>query len=139
MTEPLGIASGVAGLLSLAITVVDTSYRYVSNVRNASRAVQSYFRELSALKKVLIRVDEVVHNLDITDLLSTNQSLLYEGCLDECKVELESLHQRLKKRKADNAFNRLSWPFAEAETQRLVETLHRYQSVFHTALSADGL
>jgi hypothetical protein len=139
MAEALGVASGVAGLLSLTITVVDASYRYVSNVRNASKAVQAYFRELSTLKKVLVQLDEVVHNPEITDLLSARRSFLSTDGIDDCKSELERLHQKLKKRKADNAFNRLTWPFAEEDTRKIVEVLHRYQNIFHMALSTDGL
>jgi hypothetical protein len=33
----------------------------------------------------------------------------------------------------------LTWPFEEKETGRAVDMLHRFQGMFHTALSSDTL
>ena len=144
MGEALAVASSVSGLLSLAITVADASFRCISNVRNASSAIQAYFRELSALKKVLVQIDDLTHNPEIRYSLPRGQLFLQTVAgVDECCKELERLRQKLQKRTAGNAFstsfNRLSWPFAEEETRGIVETLHRYRGIFQTTLSADGL
>jgi hypothetical protein len=49
--DPISISSGIAGLLSLAITVAEKSYQYyASAVRSASASIASYLQELSALK-----------------------------------------------------------------------------------------
>jgi hypothetical protein len=65
----MDMASGTAGLLGLAITVVGASHRYVSGVRHASRTVQAFFRGLSTLSDVLNKVDSAVHNPEIQALL----------------------------------------------------------------------
>jgi hypothetical protein len=144
MAEAIGIASGVAGLLSLTITVIDVSHRYVSSVLGASKMVASYMRELIALKTLLFKLDELTHSLESTNISGTpSPSFLASVDLDGCRIELENILQRLQKRsiasRTNVGFNKLSWPFVEQDTCRIVETLHRYRSIFHTALSADEL
>lgn len=42
MAEVLGIASGIAGLLSLTIEVFGISYKYVNEVRDASSSARLF-------------------------------------------------------------------------------------------------
>jgi hypothetical protein len=140
MAEAVALASGIAGLLSLAIEITKISHRYVSSFKGASKAVQSYFRELSALQGSLVqlqRIAEDPENEEQTGFLRSTVGV------DECHKELDGIRQKLQKRTADRAFpstlNRLTWPFVEDETCRLVKTLHRYQALFSSALSADSL
>jgi hypothetical protein len=140
MAEAVALASGIAGLLSLAIEITKISHRYVSSFKGASKAVQSYFRELSALQGSLVqlqRIAEDPENEEQTGFLRSTVGV------DECHKELDRIRQKLQKRTSDRAFpstlNRLTWPFVEDETRRLVKTLHRYQALFSSALSADSL
>jgi len=143
MADPLSVGTGVAGLLSLTLAVAKTSYQYVSSFKGASAAVSSYLRELSALKIVLLKLDELLDHLGSTDVHSVQKHSILAMDIEGCRRELEELHRKLQKRSAGGTiatnFNRLTWPFAESETQRLVEVLHRYQSIFHMAISTDAL
>jgi hypothetical protein len=64
MAEILGIASGIAGLLSLTIETYRISANYISGVHNASKLVKDLLRELSALKKVLVDLDDLIAGVD---------------------------------------------------------------------------
>jgi hypothetical protein len=64
MAEALGIASGIAGLLSLTIETYRISAKYISGVRNASKVVNDLLRELNALKKVLVDLDGLIAEVD---------------------------------------------------------------------------
>jgi len=144
MAEAIGIASGIAGLLSLTITVMDISFRYISNVHGASKSISVYLQELTGLKTLLIRLDELAHSPDTLDIfMERSPALLSMISIDRCQIELDRLRLKLQRQTTGNlllsSFNRLFWPFAEEETRRLVETIHRYRSYFQTALSADGL
>jgi hypothetical protein len=140
MAEAVALASGIAGLLSLAIEIAKISHRYVSSFKGASKAVQSYFRELSALQGSLIQLQRIAEDPETEEQTSFLRSTVG---VDECSKELDRIRQRLQKRTADTAFpstlNRLTWPFMEDETRRLVKTLHRYQNLFSSALAADNL
>jgi hypothetical protein len=64
MAEILGIASAVAGLISLTIETYRISANYISGVRNASKLVKDLLRELGALRKVLFDLDDLIAGVD---------------------------------------------------------------------------
>lgn len=162
MAEAVAFASGIAGLLSLAIQITTLSHRYISGFKGASKAVQSLFRELSALEKVFKQLHAIANNPEFSKFEAHLQALLGVA---ECHDELEQIRQKLlkrqpeereepRKRGADGGQesqkrqvggaitaprNRLTWPFAEEETQRRVEVLHRHQVTFTSALGIVSL
>ena len=133
----IALASSVAGLLSLAIQVADISHRYFTSVKNSSKTIKGYFRELEVLKLVLRKFDDLAKDPNTATHFSGANITIVDGC----REELENLRSKLHKRSTDTTFpkslNRLTWPFAEDETRRLVALLHRYQASFHAVLSAD--
>jgi Fungal N-terminal domain of STAND proteins len=64
MAEALGLAAGIAGLLSLTIETYRISAKYINGVRNASKLVKDLLRELDALKKVLVDLDGLIAEVD---------------------------------------------------------------------------
>src|SRR6266487_4869065 len=72
--EGLAIASGVAGLLSLTIEVCRISAKYINGIRGATEAVQALLRELKALKKALMNLDELVESIDDETIFGTRSS-----------------------------------------------------------------
>jgi hypothetical protein len=144
MAEAIGIASGIAGLLSLTITVINTSYQYVSSAHGASKSISAYLQELASLKTLLIKLDEVAHSLDTVEIFrECSPALLSMTSIDQCQMALGQLQSKLLKQNTGNLLlshlNRLSWPFAEVETRRLIETIHRHRCTFETTLSVNGL
>lgn len=133
------VASGIAGLIGLAITITQISHRYFASVSRKSSAIQSFFRELASLKLVLERLKDISQNPEFGRHASCLRSAIG---INECHDELDTLRQKLQKRTRDNALSgalhRLIWPFEEHETQRIVTTLQRYQNTFVAALSADN-
>jgi hypothetical protein len=138
MADPLSISASVAGLLSLVITVADTTYQYVSTARNAPSAIAAMFAELQALKGVLIKLDDMTHK---SDRQSVNSFPLVD--MERCQGDLQKIQQKLKKRLGSggsmNPVQRLMWPFLEDNTTQMVKQLHRYVEIFHVTLSADNL
>lgn len=130
----LAAASSIAGILSLTIQVIQISQRYISGVRNASRTIRGYFRELMIMRLVLEDFQAFVNNEDGTATTC--------AALEACSAELESLrselHNRMNSNTSASRFNRLTWPFAEDETRRRTEVLHRYQSSLHVLLAAQN-
>jgi predicted patatin/cPLA2 family phospholipase len=146
MSDPLSVSASVAGLMSLVIVVVDTTFQYISSVRKAPTVVNSFFVELKQLKTVLMRFYDLTH--DINQLLLDNPTkkesfILCAMNIDACKAELEAVQRKFDKlttaHGASKVLNRLKWPFIEGETLQLIERLQRYGNVFHMALAVDDL
>ena len=145
MAEVLGIASGIAGLLSLTVEVIQISSTYINGVRGASDTVQRFLKELENLKSVLEKIDEMTKKTDGIQVFGDDN----DSCLlsvQEGKLYLELLinvRNKLDARATDGSFRKklkaLTWPFSEEKTLLLVESLHRHLCIYQTALAIDNL
>ena len=127
-------ASSILGLLSLTIQVIQISQKYISGIRNASKTIRGYFRELEIMRLVLEDLQGFVNSND--GATSTYAAL--QACSDELESLRAKLQSRLDLKSPANRFNRLNWPFAEDETWRITQVLHRYQSSLHVLLAAQN-
>ena len=145
MAEVIGIASGIAGLMSLTIEVCKITHSYVTGVSGASSTVQRFLGELEDLRMLFAKIDSMIKATDgIHDLEGHNLTSLLSA--DESAHYVELLHmvrQKLLKRETDGSFRRkikaLTWPFSEQDTLQLIESFHRHLSRYSTALSAENL
>ena len=144
MAEVLGIASGVAGLMSLTIEVFQISYDYIDKVYNASNTIRLFLKELQDLKIVLIKVEQMTKSTDDPDIFGDDPScLLSIGESNEYVDLLGTIRHKLEKRRADGSFRQklksLTWPFSEDKTLGLIQALHRHLDIYQTALALDNL
>ncbi|EXL96341.1 hypothetical protein NOF04DRAFT_9631 [Fusarium oxysporum II5] len=139
MAEALGIASGAAGLLSLAIEVTKLSYTYIASVRGAPKSLTSYIGELATLTSVLLQLDDLIQARRVN---SQNSQILSKA-LNDCKQEVEHLKAKLERKVSYGRIKAkvaaLAWPLSESELQDKVNMLHRYNGIFSSALQADSL
>lgn len=145
MAEVIGIASGVAGLLSLTIEVVRISSTYINGVRGASSTVQRFLKELESLKGVLAKIDEMTKKMDDIQVFGDDghSCLLSVQDGNHYLELLVSIRNKLDARANDGSLRRklkaLTWPFSEEKTLALVESLHRHLDIYQTALAIDNL
>lgn len=144
MAEALGIASGVAGLVSLTITVYGITYEYVSAVRGASSVVLRFLQEVQYMRTVLEKIEQMTKGLDDREVFGDGGSCLFSIQETDKYFELlESLRLDLEARRGDHSFRRkiktLTWPFSEKKTMGHLESLHRYLEIYKTALALDSL
>ncbi|SCN99709.1 related to ankyrin [Fusarium fujikuroi] len=139
MAEALGIASGAAGLLSLAIEVTKLSYTYIASVRGAPKSLTSYIAELTTLTSVLLQLEDLIQAKGFN---SQNIQALSKA-LHDCQREIEHLRAKLEKKLSYGRIKAkvaaLAWPLSESELLDKVNMLHRYNSIFSSALQADNL
>jgi hypothetical protein len=74
---------------------------------------------------------------------NTKQPLHEASLLKSCEADLKDLLEKTQK-KADKlrkavSVTLLTWPLSEADTQKKVSMLHRYQSLFQAAINVDTL
>ncbi|KAH7173268.1 ankyrin repeat-containing domain protein [Fusarium flagelliforme] len=139
MAEALGIASGAAGLLSLAIEVTKLSYSYIASVRGAPKSLTAYIGELATLTSVLLRLENLIE----AGRLNSQNSQILSKALNDCKQEVEHLKAKLERKVSYGRFRAkmaaLVWPLSESELLEKVNMLHRYNGIFSSALQADSL
>lgn len=63
--EAVSLASGIAGLLSLSISIIGISYKYISSANKASKSEGEYIVELANLKLLFSRLQEIVHSSEL--------------------------------------------------------------------------
>lgn len=142
MAEALGLASAVAGLVSLAIEVSRISFEYASGVRHASKAVSDYLRELSALTSVILRLQNATTRPEVRNALEDLPAEPADPSILECMGDMTRLKTKLEKYTGNGLrmkIKTLLWPFEEKETRKLAEMFQRYCSILEAMISADTL
>lgn len=139
----LGIASGVAGLLSLVLDVIQVTGKYIQAVSTSNRSVLDVLDTLTSLQAIFIQFKKHVDNTYLSNVISTGPPIISSSTMIACEDRLKRLKTllesylndegRLKKRHA------LAWPLRTDQTKDLLVSLERHRDNFHAALSADAL
>ena len=143
MADPLSIASGVAGLVSLTIQATQLACKYVAEVSEAGEIALQCLRSLSLLRDVLARISETEQSEAVTSIVTRKSDLISPDELEKCTQNVERVRQRLqalfyddgkvKRRKA------LTWPFQSAESAKLIKQLHDFRDNLTSVTAADSL
>jgi hypothetical protein len=128
MAEAIGLASAIAGLLTLIGQVTKLSYTFLSDIRSASKSQKLYLQEVSALTEVLLRIEQ---SLEVQELDVVRPSISTKA-LQDCQELLGSLKTSLEKvtessSRIEKLKSSVKWPFDENEVKKLVGMLHRYR------------
>jgi hypothetical protein len=141
MMDPLSAASGVAGLLSLALQVGMTIGIYANSVKSASKDAQRLEREIQAFSSVLQQLYEFLQSKDADHVAFERTSVLVVAT-NSCDKELSDLQKKLEKYstgdKASRVLQRLSWPFTEKENRETVDAIHRWMQLYSLSLQTAG-
>lgn len=143
MAEALGIASGIAGLVSLTIEVFGISYKYINGVRDAPFSARRFLSELEKLKTALSQIGTVTKETHQEEIFGDDGSCLLsiKDSNEYCNM-LRDVRDKLAKRQSDSSFQRkfknLTWPFSEKETLGFAESLHRDLGIYNTAMAGDA-
>ncbi|CAD6449123.1 97b9e420-7938-4c8b-b566-2824404605bd [Sclerotinia trifoliorum] len=136
MAEALGVASSMAGLISLADTVVQRGYKYIRDVKDAEKSVHSLIEEVNSLAGVLHSLNNVVQELEAAD--STSHSCSRIQHINSCQTTLENIVNEL-----DNATpevksisQRLKWPFKKGTIAELLKEVQNHKNTMTIAMSA---
>jgi hypothetical protein len=143
MADPLSIASGVAGLVSLTIQATQLACKYVAEVSEAGETALQCLRSLSLLRDVLTRIHDTEQSEAVTSIVTRKSDLISPDELEKCTQNVERVRQRLqalfhddgkvKRRKA------LTWPFQSAESAKLTKQLQDFRDNLTSVTTADSL
>ena len=141
--EPLSIASGVAGLITLADVVLSRTYDTIIACKNASRDAKRLLQEVQTLSGILRGVDSLETKLGTPCL----RSHVTAAHVLACQQTLQKLRDKLLKSdpqdrglsKAKRILRIATWPFSKSEMEAVFHELERHKSTFNLAIAVDAL
>ncbi|OMP84885.1 hypothetical protein BK809_0000637 [Diplodia seriata] len=134
MADPIGIASGIAGLVTIAWQIVNLSHSYISDVRSADRSRARFEQELLALTSVLLQAEDACQEAESLGLVAPRPAALSANIVSESHVQLLDLRSELQKHSS-----RLIWPFREKERRKHVDALQRLNAIFSAFVTSNVL
>ncbi|KAK2764031.1 hypothetical protein FQN54_009650 [Arachnomyces sp. PD_36] len=148
MPDPLTVATGVGGFLSLALQVGKILYDYSSSVKNAPEEVQDLLDEVNALAEVLEQLRDLLQEPDMITRLPdfSPRSVLYK-VLGKAGDELKGLYRTLSnsslakekdKNKLERAFARLQWPLGKTGPQDSTRRLYQLSQALSFSLTVSN-
>ncbi|KAF7533510.1 hypothetical protein G7054_g7020 [Neopestalotiopsis clavispora] len=145
MADPLSIASGIAGLLSLAGAAFHGVHQYVRTVKDAKDFVKALSKELQSLSSVLQGVKVLAEAFE-QDGTAPSVGLGLEH-ISSCRTVLDEILKETKKiREAINSQKSITskveyvkWPFRKSKTEDLINQLSRHKATLTLALDAASL
>ena len=144
--DPLSISSGITGLLSLAVSIAQASFEYVSCVKNALTTIKGLIREVTCLEEVLKSIrNELLLEPEIVGLRAQRMEdrwSVRDALLQECERDLHALLRKLEDKvqaKKMKLLDRAIWYFSEDELKDQIGMLCRYRDQFTALTSQDIL
>lgn len=141
--DPLSVASGVAGLVTLAEVVISRTYNTIITCKHASEDSRKLLREVQTLAGILQSLVTLETKLGATAL----QSHLPAAQVLACQTTLQNIRDKLEKADpkeegisfVQRTKRTLRWPIGASETDQYLVEMERHKSTFDLALSVDAL
>lgn len=137
----MDLASGIAGLTSLALELTTITYNYIRDVKNAPEESKQAHNELTALKTCLESLREFLDSQNARQIPFTRTSALVastevcKGDLGYIKLRLADFRELYDKKKW---YRRLAWPFQKEEHTQVLRRIKDYTQTFHFSVSLEG-
>jgi hypothetical protein len=143
MGEVFGVASAIAGLLSLSGAILSQGYSFTNSVRKAPQELRQLLSETAALNTVLDQLQSLAEDDTLRGGNSALQGLAKAGGIQGCFELLRSVQrsiarcEQIKGQELRNLGRSMIWPFKEKETKDTLTRLSRMRDHLVTAVSAD--
>ncbi|KAG4441778.1 hypothetical protein IFR05_002769 [Cadophora sp. M221] len=143
--EVLGVASSIAGLISLADVIAFKVSKYYNLVKGAQSEIRALLIEVQSLYGVLNSLKLLATCLEDGQQPLGPSSIPQLDHFQTCRQNLDYLKKSLSKLDLDTSTKltvlkiKLLWPFKATETKELVERIARNKRDLADALTADGL
>jgi hypothetical protein len=137
--DPFTLATGVAGILSLAMDITKVVKEYVDGVKDAPKSARSLHQEITALGHVLDQLVDFLRSENAKGNTFDKTSALC-SMIAICQKIIEGLSKKIGNlsRNKGSTFERLKWPLSEKDCQKSVEVLHRCAQCFQFSLSVSS-
>ena len=149
MAEPFTIATGIAGLLSLAGPILAEGYAYLASVRDSPNALKQLLSEISRLDAVLGQIDELARESTtipvqsqksrqrVSEVITPDTIRTASDLLKSVQSSIK-LCERIPGQSAKNIGRAFFWPFKEREVKESLDRFRRLITTFQLALSIES-
>jgi hypothetical protein len=140
--DPFSIVLGGITICQVAQKIISLGIAYGQSVTSLPTEVQALVSEIALLSGVF---DSLCSHLKVEDGAERPISAdLLDGPIEECKQQLEELHEFLVKHQSGGSRIRklgraLKWPMKEQETRDWIVRMERYKNTFSLALQQEEL
>ena len=147
MADPLSIASGIAGLLSLAAALVQTGGEYTSSVLNCPSEVQQLVAEVSILTAVLGQLSALAARCSVGNGrngdLDRLRQVITPLAIEQSKALFQEIEEILGKyreivTKSKGVVRAVVWPLKGKGVERALVKLRELRDNFTTAVTVDS-
>lgn len=141
MIDPFTLATGLAGLISLALELGKITREYQQAFQTTHDVVDDFISELKTLEDILKNLEHFLNASPARQISFSNSSCL---CVTTglCKKSLEHILTRLRsnrpKGRAISIVRRIRWPFDKQEIEQTIQNIRAYAHTFQFALTLDG-
>jgi Fungal N-terminal domain of STAND proteins len=139
--DPFTAASGIAGLIAIAIKTIQIVGEYVESVHEHKKLAETLQKELELMKQVLDQLKTLIDNEKRNGRLISvddrdRNTVLGKAFLD-CTKTIEQIQDKLVEpvNRFKRAMAKLQWPFDQKEILRMVDNLRRYTQLFQLSLT----
>lgn len=138
--DGVSVASGIAGLISLAIQVSGTITTYYNAIKERSKNVQELLNELELLSHVLSDLRDFLQSKNARGLSFDTNSIL-QRAISDCRDRVERIGEALRPSDGGRfarAIDKLKWPFEHKDVIQMVQNLRAYRETFHFAVTLEN-
>jgi Fungal N-terminal domain of STAND proteins len=141
MMDPFSAASGIAGLIAIAVKTAQMVGEYVTLVHEHKKHAEELHKELLLMKEVLDQLKDMIQeerrNGRLTSANHEDRNTVLGKAFSDCTKTIEQIQERLKEpvNKFKKAMAKFQWPFEQKEIHRMVESLRKYTQLFQLSLT----
>lgn len=134
------MASGIAGLITLALQVGTVIAEYSIAVKEGPKNIQELKQELLLLGEVLSQLQDFLYSEKLRGRSFDSNSVL-QSAIASCKVRIERIGDKLRRTdggRASRIVEKLKWPFETKEVDKEVTNMRSYTQAFQFSLTIEG-
>ena len=140
--EVVAAVSSVVALVQLTDRIVTLCGKYASGIKNAPADIQGLSNEVTALRSVLKRVDELNNSSAGSVHTSISDTHELEKRIKDCETILSEIERKLNPGQRQSMIRRLGrrtlkWPFEAEEVAKLMHSLESHKSALLIILHTD--
>lgn len=136
--DPLSIAAGVGGLLTLVVQTIDVSHKYIHGVRHAKESAECLIAELRILQTSLQNLANFVYGEEEKNKNAFTQTSALTTTVQSYKTKIESLRKKIYVR-SQSRVQSLLWPLNEEQHKEAVHVFRVLVQWIQFTLAIDAV
>ncbi|KAF4629542.1 hypothetical protein G7Y89_g8607 [Cudoniella acicularis] len=140
MADAIGLASSIAGLLTIADVIVRKGFKYIKDVKEAHESVTKLVEEVNNLSCILHGLNNVAQRLeeDEASLDPSTQVHYIESCYKTLSEILKHFNDAIPAMLMSKS-SKMMWPIKKSHIKELLMDVERHKATMTLAMTAKGM